>query len=81
MMNKIMINETRQVIDKYKSARDEQKIIIDQLEKDLIKERKYLIYINKQIEKLYSKNYREKMKKINEDTNLKSSTIDYKFED
>lgn len=80
-MNKIMINETRQVIDKYKSARDEQKIIIDQLEKDLIKERKYLIYINKQIEKLYSKNYREKMKKINEDTNLKSSTIDYKFED
>lgn len=81
MMNKIMINETRQVIDKYKSARDEQKIIIDQLEKDLIKERKYLIYINKQIDKLYSKNYREKMKKINEDTNLKSSTIDYKFED
>lgn len=81
MMNRIMINETRQVIDKYKSARDEQKIIIDQLEKDLIKERKYLIYINKQIEKLYSKNYREKMKKINEDTNLKSSTIDYKFED
>jgi len=80
-MNRIMINETRQVIDKYKSARDEQKIIIDQLEKDLIKERKYLIYINKQIEKLYSKNYREKMKKINEDTNLKSSTIDYKFED
>lgn len=81
MMNRIMINETRQVIDKYKSARDEQKIIIDQLEKDLIKERKYLIYINKQIDKLYSKNYREKMKKINEDTNLKSSTIDYKFED
>jgi hypothetical protein len=81
MMNRIMINETRQVIDKYKSARDEQKITIDTLEKELIKERKYLIYINKQIEKLYSKNYREKMKKINEDTNLKSSTIDYKFED
>jgi hypothetical protein len=81
MMNRIMINETRQVIDKYKSARDEQKITIDTLEKELIKERKYLIYINKQIDKLYSKNYREKMKKINEDTNLKSSTIDYKFED
>ncbi len=81
MMNRIMNNETRQVIDKYKSARDEQKITIDTLEKELIKERKYLIYINKQIDKLYSKNYREKMKKINEDTNLKSSTIDYKFED
>ena len=81
MMNRIMINETRQVIDKYKSARDEQKITIDTLEKELIKERKYLIYINKQIDKLYSKSYREKMRKINNDINLKSSTIDYKFED
>jgi len=80
-MNKIMINETKQVIDKYKSIRDEQKTIIDTLEKKIIEERKYLIYINKQIDKLYSKNYREKMREINNDRNLKSSTINYKFED
>jgi len=81
MMNKIMINETKQAIDKYKSIRDEQKTIIDTLEKKIIEERKYLIYINKQIDKLYSKNYREKMREINNDRNLKSSTINYKFED
>jgi len=81
MMNKIMINETKQAIDKYKSIRDEQKTIIDTLEKKIIEERKYLIYINKQIDKLYSKNYREKMREIDNDRNLKSSTINYKFED
>ena len=72
-----MNKDIKQSLDKYKHIRDEQKIIIDKLEKDLINERKYLIYINKQLEKLYNKNYREKMRKLNYDTNLKSSTIDY----